>query len=160
MTFEIKRNPRVLAGEILEKLGAVDLTQCDGVIGSTAQNVLTIYSAIKGALEQIKFGKIPAMHVGMLDVTKELSDALASIQETCQNNIFEFHSLEVNATEEKTPEIIAQRKKAENMYDATRKALTTFSAIFPLIAEQLIDYSPQQEWKKGKGKAFGALTLR
>jgi hypothetical protein len=64
MTFEIKRNPRVLAGEILEKLGAVDLTQCDGVIGSTAHNILTIYGAIKGALEQIKFGKrrSPSQH--------------------------------------------------------------------------------------------------
>jgi len=160
MTFEIKRNPRVLAGEILEKLGAVDLTQCDGGIGSAAYTVQTIYGAIKGALEQIKFGKISAMHVGMLDVTKELSDALASIQEACQNNIFELHDLEVKATEEKTPEIVAQRKRAENMYDATRKALTTFSNILPLIAEQLIDYSPQQEWKRGKGKVFGALNHR
>lgn len=82
MTFEIKRNPRVLAGEILEKLGAVDLTQCDCGIGSSAYTVQTIYGAIRGALEQIRFGKISAMHVGMLDVTKELSDALASIQET------------------------------------------------------------------------------
>jgi hypothetical protein len=28
-----------------------------------------------------------------------------------------------------------------------------------LIAEQLIDYSPQQEWKKEKGKAFAVLNL-
>lgn len=152
MTLGIKRNPRVLAGEILEKLGAVDLTHCDGGFGSTAHKVLTIYGAIRGALEQIKFGKISAMHVGMLDVTKELAEALATIQEACQNNIFEFHSLEVNAQEEKAAEIVAQRKRAENMYDATGKALTMFSTILPLIAEHLIDYSPQQEWKKGKNR--------
>jgi len=85
-------------------------------------------------------------------MTKELAEALATIQEACQNNIFEFHSLEVNAQEEKAAEIVAQRKKAENMYDDTGKALTMFSTILPLIAEQLIDYSPQQEWKKGKNR--------
>jgi len=79
MAFEFKRNPRVLAGEILEKLGAVDMTHYDGSVGPTAY-LLTIYGAIRGALEQIKFGKIPAMHVGMLDVTKELADAFEAFK--------------------------------------------------------------------------------
>ena len=75
MISEIKRNPRVLAGEILEKLRAIDQTACDGGIESTAQKVLTIYGAIKGALEQIKFGKISAMHVGMAqDSFQRLAD--------------------------------------------------------------------------------------
>jgi hypothetical protein len=64
-----------MAGEILEKRGTVDLTHYDGKIGHTFY-LLTIYIAIRGALEQIKFGRIPAMHIGMLDVTKELSDTL------------------------------------------------------------------------------------
>ena len=63
MTFDIRRNPRVLAGEILEKIGAVDWTPLAGAMRSTAHKVLTNWSAIKGALEQIKQGKIPAMNV-------------------------------------------------------------------------------------------------
>jgi hypothetical protein len=153
MTFEGKRNPRVLAGELLEKIGAVDLTPLAGATGSTGTKVLTNSSAIKGALEQIKLGKIPAMHVRMLDATQELSTALASIQEECQNSIFELHDLEVKAAKEKTPEIIAERKIAENLYDATRKALTAFSSVLPLIVEQLIDYSPRQGLQKGTGMA-------
>jgi hypothetical protein len=133
MAFEFKRNPRVLAGEILEKLGAVDMTHYDGSIGPTAY-LLTIYGAIRGALEQIKFGKIPAMHVGMLDVTKELADAFEGIQAACETNIFELHSLEINAQEEKAAEIIAQRKRTENMYDAASRALATFSNVLPLIS--------------------------
>jgi hypothetical protein len=155
MTFDIRRNPRVLAGEILEKIGAVDWTPYVGAIGLTAHKVLTNWSAIRGALEQIKQGKIPAMHVRLLDVTQELSTALASIQETCQNDIFELHCMENDAPEARIPEIVAERKKAENMYDATGKALAFCSTVLPLIAEQLIDYSPQQELQKGKGNAVG-----
>ena len=77
----------------------------------------------------------------------------ASIQEECQNSIFELHDLEVKAAKEKTPEIIAERKIAENLYDATRKALTAFSSVLPLIVEQLIDYSPRQGLQKGTGMA-------
>jgi hypothetical protein len=155
MAFDIRRNPRVVAGEILEKIGAVDWTPLAGAMGSTAHSVLTNWSAIKGALEQIKQGKIPAMHVRLLDVAQDLSTALASIQEACQNDIFEFHCLESDAPEARIAEIVAERKKAENMYDSTVKALTFFSSVWPLIAEQLIDYSPQQESKKGKGNAVG-----
>jgi len=155
MTFDIRRNPRVLAGEILEKIGAIDWTPYAGVIGSTANKVITNWSAIKGALEQIKQGKITAMHVRLLDVTQELSTALASIQEACQNDIFEFHCMENDAPEARIAEIVAERKKAENMYDATGRALTFFSSVLPLIAERLIDYSPQQETKQGKGNAVG-----
>jgi hypothetical protein len=60
--------------------------------------------------------------------------------------------LEINAQDEKAAEIIAQRKRTENMYDAAGRALATCSNVLPLIAEQLVDYSPEQEWKKGKGK--------
>jgi hypothetical protein len=66
MTFEGKRNPMVLAGEILKKIDAVDLTPLAGETGSTVNSVLTNKGAIKGALEQIKLGKIPAMHVRMV----------------------------------------------------------------------------------------------
>jgi hypothetical protein len=45
MTFDIRRNPRVLAGEILGKIGAVDWTPYVGVIGLTAHRVLTNWSA-------------------------------------------------------------------------------------------------------------------
>ena len=42
MIAECKRNPRVLAGEILDKTGAIDLTPLDEESGSTANQVLTI----------------------------------------------------------------------------------------------------------------------
>jgi hypothetical protein len=155
MTFDIRRNPRVLAGDILEKINAVDWTPFAGVIGSTTNKVLTNWSAIKGALEQVKQGKITAMHIRLLDVAQDLSTALASIQEACQNDIFEFHFMENDAPEARIAEIIAERKKAENMYDSTVKALMFFSSVWPLIAEQLIDYSPRQESQKGKGNAVG-----
>jgi len=155
MIGESKRNPRVLAGEILEKIGAIDLKPLDEETGSTANQVLTIKGAIKGALEQIKLGKIPAMHVRMLDATHDLTSALASIQEECQNNIFELHDLEAKATDEQAPEIVAQRKKVESLYDSTRKAMTTFSSVLPLIVEQLIDYSPRQELHRGNGMMVG-----
>jgi hypothetical protein len=154
MIAECKRNPRVLAGEILEKIGAIDLKPLDEESGSTANQVLTNSGAIKGALEQIKLGKIPAMHVRMLDATHELSNALASIKEECQNSIFELHDLETKATEEQTPEIVAQRKKIEHLYDTAGIALATFTAVLPLIVEQLIDYSPQQELHRGNGMPF------
>jgi hypothetical protein len=155
MIAECKRNPRVLAGEILEKIGAIDLKPLDEENGSTANQFLTNRGAIKGALEQIKLGRIPAMHVRMLDATHELSNALASIKEECENNIFELHSLEANATEEKAPEIVEQRKRVEHLYDTTGKALATFTAVLPLIAEQLIDYSPQQELQRNRGMTVG-----
>ena len=155
MTLDIRRNPRVLAGEILEKTGAVDWTPLAGAMGSTAHTVLTNWSAIKGALEQIKQGKIPAMHVRLLDVAQELSTGLAGIQLACQNAIFDFHCMENDAPEARTDEIVAERKKTENIYDATVKALTFLSTVSPLIAEQLIDYSPQQELQKAKGNAVG-----
>ncbi len=91
----------------------------------------------------------------LLDVAQELSTALASIQEACQNEIFEFHCMENDAPEARIAEIVAERKKAENLYDATGKALKFFASVLPVIAEQLIDYSPQQEYKKGKGNAVG-----
>jgi hypothetical protein len=91
----------------------------------------------------------------MLDATHELSNALASIKEECENNIFELHSLEANATEEKAPEIVEQRKRVEHLYDTTGKALATFTAVLPLIAEQLIDYSPQQELQRNRGMTVG-----
>jgi len=155
MIGESKRNPRVLAGEILEKIGAIDLKPLDEETGSTANQVLTIKGAIKGALEQIKLGKIPAMHVRMLDATHDLTSALASIQEECQNNIFELHDLEAKATDEQAPGIVAQRKKVESLYDSTRKAMATFSSVLPLIVEQLIDYSPRQELQRGNGMMVG-----
>ena len=155
MAFDIRRNPRVVAGEILEKIGAVDWTPLAGAMGSTAHSVLTNWSAIKGALEQIKQGKISAMHVRLLDAAQELSTGLASLQAACQNAIFDFHCMEKDAPEERIAEIVAERKKSENMYDATVEAMTFLSSVSPLIAEQLIDYSPQQESKKGKGNAVG-----
>ncbi|MGA2870962.1 MAG: hypothetical protein ABSF34_17600 [Verrucomicrobiota bacterium] len=139
----------------MDKIGAVDWTPLAGTMGSTAHTVLMNWSAIKGALEQIKQGKIPAMHVRLLDVAQNLSTALASIQEACQNDIFEFHCLENDAPETRIAEIVTERKKAESMYDATVKALAFFSSVSPLIAEQLIDYSPQQDLQKAKGNAVG-----
>ena len=155
MIAETKRNPRVLAGELLEKIRAIDLTPLDGETGSTANRILMNEGAIKGALEQIKHGTFPAMHVRMLDATQELTTALASIQEECQNDIFEFHELESKATEEQTPGIVAQRIRAEKLYSTIGGAMKTFSSVLPLMVEQLIDYSPQQELKKRKGWNVG-----
>ena len=59
MIAETKRNPRVLAGELLEKIRALDLTPLDGETGSSANRILMNEGAIKGALEQIKHGTRP-----------------------------------------------------------------------------------------------------
>jgi hypothetical protein len=150
MIAENKRNPIVLAGELLEKISAIDLTGLAGEAGSTASRILTNKGAIKAALEQIKHGKIPAMHVRMLDAAQKLTTALASIQEEYQNNIFEFHEMESKATEEQTPDIVEQRKRAEQLY----AVMATFSIALPLVVEQLIDYSPNQELQKRKGMTF------
>lgn len=155
MIAEVKRIPMVLAGELLENLGAIDWTALDGEAGSTAERILMHKGAIKAALEQIKSGKISAMHVRMFDVTQELSAALASIKEEFENSIFEFHSLETTATPDQAPGIVAQRKKAEQLYDTVSRAKTTFATVLPLIAEQLIDYSPQQDSQKRKGITVG-----
>lgn len=155
MIADVRRNAMALAGELLEKIGAIDLTALDGEAGATVNKIMVNKGAIKAALEQIKLGKIPAMHVRMLDATQELSTALANIQEECRNNIFDFHDMEAKATEEQASKIAAQRKKAEQLFDATRRALTSYSVVLPLIVEQLIDYSPQQELQKRRGMTVG-----
>ncbi len=160
MSTDIRRNPRVLAGEILEKAGAVDWTPFAGVAGAKARDVLTNWSAVKGALEQIKLGKISAMHVRLFDAAQEIATGLASIQEACENDVFEFHAMERNAPEAQIAEIVAGRKQAEKMYHATVEAMTFYASVLPLIVGQLIDYSPQQESRKGKGHAVGVETLR
>ena len=81
-----------------------------------------------------------------------MSEAFAGIQAACETNIFELHSLEINAQEEKVAELVAQWKRAENLYDAAGKALATFSNVLRVIAGQLVDYSSKQKWKKSKGK--------
>ena len=155
MLADNKRHSIALAGELLDKISAIDLTALDGEAGSNAGKILMNKGAIKAALEQIKLGKIPAMHVRMLDAAQELSAALASIQEECQNDIFDFHDMESKATEEQAAGIAAQRKKAEQLHAAMRGATAIFSGVMPLIVEQLIDYSPQQELKKYRGATIG-----
>lgn len=151
MIAEVKRNAMALAGELLEKIAAIDLTALDGEAGESANKIMMNKGAIKAALEQIKLGKIPAMHVRMLDAAQELATALANIQEECRSNIFDFHDMEAKATEEQAPKIVAQRKRVEQLYDRVRNATANFSAVLPLIVEQLIDYSPQQELQKRRG---------
>jgi hypothetical protein len=56
---------------------------------------------------------------------------------------------------QKVAQIVTERKKAENIYDVTVKALTFLSSVSPVIAEQLIYYSPQQESRMGKGNTVG-----
>jgi hypothetical protein len=155
MIAEVKRNPMALAGELLEKIGAVDLSRLDGETRPAVSQILTNKGAIKAALEQIKLGKIPAMHVRMLDAAQELASSLASIQEECQNDIFEFHDMETRAAEGQAAAIVEQRKKAEQLHADLRGAAAIFSGITPLIVEQLIDYSPQQELSKRKGATLG-----
>ena len=145
----------VLAGEILESLGAIDLTLLEGEAGSSASRIMMNKGALKAALEQIKSGKFPAIHVRMLDVTQDIMAAFASLQEECQNHIFDLHSLETTAMDEHIPGIIAERKKVEQLYDSMRRAKTTFATVLPLIHEQLVDYSPQQDSQKRKGMTVG-----
>jgi hypothetical protein len=137
MIAEVKRIPMVLAGELLEKIGAIDWTALNGEAGSTAERILMHKGAIKAALEQIKSGKIPAMHVRMFDVMQELSAALASIKEAFQNSIFEFHSLETTATADQAPGLVAQRKKAEQLYDTVSRAKTTFATVWHFVNDGL-----------------------
>jgi len=155
MIAEVKRNPMALAGELLEKIGAVDLSRLDGETRPAVNQILTNKGAIKAALEQIKFGKIPAMHVRMLDAAQDLASGLASIQEECQNDIFEFHDMETRAAEGQAAAIVEQRKNAEQLHADIRGAVAILSGVTPLIVEQLIDYSPQQELNKRKGAVIG-----
>ena len=155
MTTENKRNPIALAGELLEKIATIDLSPLHGENKSIAREILTNKGALKAALEQIKLGKIPAMHVRMLDAVQELATALARIHQECQNDIFEFHDMEARATELQAVEIGGQRKKAEQLHTVLEEAMNVFSGVLPLMVEQLIDYSPQQELKKRKGATVG-----
>ena len=155
MIADVKRNPMALAGELLEKIGAVDLSRLNGETRPAASQILTNKGAIEAALEQIKLGKIKVMHVRMLDAAQELASGLANIQEECQNDIFEFHDMETKATASQASAIVEQRKKAEQLHADLRGAAAVFSGITPLIVEQLIDYSPNQELNKRKGATIG-----